>query len=111
MISENSFSHVDLDPLTDLDFWKYSWAEMGLYDLPTMFKYIKAITGADKVGFIALSMGTTAGYYWMSKDYEAFKKHVSVFIALAPITRISASTSPLVTWLAERTLIFQYFFE
>ena len=41
-------------------------------------------------------MGTTAMFYLMATDYTTFKEHVSVYVALAPVAKLSATSSPLV---------------
>ena len=41
-------------------------------------------------------MGTTAMFYLMATDYATFKEHVSVYVALAPVAKLSATSSLLV---------------
>ena len=77
-------------------YWEFSWSEMGKYDIPTILEYIKDQTGQDKVAYVGHSMGTTAMFYLMATDYETFKEHVSVYVALAPVAKLSATSSPLV---------------
>ncbi|KAF9804807.1 hypothetical protein SFRURICE_007710 [Spodoptera frugiperda] len=43
-----------------LEFWDFSWHEMGVYDLPAAFKYISEITNKAELNFIGHSMGATA---------------------------------------------------
>ena len=83
----NKFSraHVTLDPDTDMDYWKFSWAEMGKYDIPAMLGFIKQTTGSQRVAYVGHSMGTTAMFYLMSTDYARFREDVSIYIALAPV--------------------------
>ena len=92
-----------LRPDQDLDYWKFSWAENGLYDLPAMLTFIKSTTGSAKVAYVGHSMGSTAMYYLMAKDYNTFKEHVSIFVAVAPATKITTTSSPVVRWFASRT--------
>jgi len=52
--------HNTLDPITDAkEYWDFSWAEMGLYDIPAVIDYIKALTKVEKVWYIGYSQGTT----------------------------------------------------
>jgi lysosomal acid lipase/cholesteryl ester hydrolase len=37
--------HATLDPIADAkEYWDFSWAEMGLYDIPGVIDYIRALT-------------------------------------------------------------------
>ena len=37
------------------EFWKWSWAEMGIYDDVANIKMMKELTGAEKVFYLAWS--------------------------------------------------------
>ena len=86
-----------------MDYWKFSWSEHGNYDLPAMLTFIKSTTGASKVAYVGHSMGTTAMFYLMAKNYNYFKESVSVFVAVAPATKITTTSSPVIRWFAART--------
>ena len=51
------------------------------------------MTGYSKLAFVGYSLGTTQTFYGMAKDAMGFyKDKVSVFIALAPCTKLSHSS-------------------
>ena len=51
------------------------------------------VSGYSKVAFVGFSLGTTQTFYGMAKDANNFyKEKISVFIALAPCTKLTHST-------------------
>jgi len=58
----NTYSrkHKHRDPDVDvLEFWNYTWYDMGEYDIPAVIDYIQYGTGGQKVAYIGHSQGTT----------------------------------------------------
>ena len=53
-----SQEHVEYDPVTDEEFWMYTWADMGLYDVPANIDKVKEQTGYDKIFYVGYSQGT-----------------------------------------------------
>ena len=79
-----------------MEYWDFSWAEMGRYDLPTMIGFVKKTTQTYKVAYIGHSMGTTTMFYQMATDYARVREDVSIYVALAPVVRLSGTASPAV---------------
>ena len=76
-----------------MDYWKFTWSQMGKFDIPAMLSFIKSKTGwPQKIAYIGHSMGTT--------DYTTASAKVSLFLALAPIVNLNHTSGPLV-----RTLV------
>ena len=48
--------------------WDFSWAEMGLYDLPAEIDKIIEVTRKPKINLIAYSQGSSQAYYAMAKN-------------------------------------------
>lgn len=75
-------------------FWDFSWAEMGLYDLPAEIEYVLAKTGARKLSYIGHSEGTIQAFAaFTSNNKVGWQTHniadkVNVFVALAPIAYV-----------------------
>lgn len=46
---------MELDPETDKEYWKFSYAENGKYDLPAMIEYVREKTGYEKIDYIGHS--------------------------------------------------------
>ena len=53
--SKYSKAHEWLDPDTDMEYWNFSWEEMGKYDLPAFIEHIVKTTGYEKIGYVGLS--------------------------------------------------------
>ena len=66
--------------------WNFSWADMGIYDLPATIDYITEETGSPKVTVLAHSQGTSQMLYGMSHKQDYFAEKVERFVALAACT-------------------------
>ena len=68
----------------DPDFWKFSWAEMGLYDDIANIKEIKEQTG-KKIFYLGHSQGTIQMFYSLAhKEEEFLADSLLKFVAMAP---------------------------
>ncbi|XP_055952419.1 gastric triacylglycerol lipase-like [Argiope bruennichi] len=94
-IRGNTYSrrHIKYSPHSD-EFWDYSFAEMGYYDLPAMIDYILNQTGQKQLSYIGHSQGTTSCFAMLSEKTE-YNQKIKVFIALAPVTTVGYITSPI----------------
>lgn len=59
----HSMGHKTLNPDKDATYWKFSWTEMGDYDLPAQIDFVRKTTGKAKVSYVAHSQGTTQFFY------------------------------------------------
>lgn len=84
----NTYSrmHITLDPDKELDFWKFSYTELGRYDIPAMIDYILEKTGSDKLNSIGFSQGASS-FYVMCSERSFYCDKVNVTISLAPANR------------------------
>ena len=89
-----SNSHIKLDKTMAL-YWNFDWQEMGEFDIPATFDYITETTGYEKIAYIGYSQGTTQLFYGLTILPEYYRAKLSVFVALAPVTRISHSPTTL----------------
>merc|ERR1711860_210687 len=91
----NTYSryHETLDPNKN-EFWKFSWNEMGTYDIPAMIDTILAETGAEKIHYIGHSMGTTGLMVMADKRTEYLDKLIMVNL-LAPVAYVEHMKSPI----------------
>ncbi|CAH0404644.1 unnamed protein product [Chilo suppressalis] len=96
-----SRSHVFLHPSSS-SFWKFSWHEIGYYDLPAMIDYIIKETGVPKIHFIGFSQGTTA-FWVMTSTRPEYNEKIVAMQALAPVAFLSKVRSPLVKAIAPFT--------
>ena len=72
-----STNHVSLDP-AEYEFWKFSWDQMGQYDLPSMLGYVLNHTQASNIQYVGHSMGTTAFMAMSDYHQEIYDKYVRI---------------------------------
>ncbi|XP_022116482.2 lipase 3 [Pieris rapae] len=99
----NTYSrkHVSLKP-TSSSFWKFSWHEIGYYDLPAMIDYVIKETGVKKMQYVAFSQGTTAFWVMTSLKPEYNEKFTAMH-AMAPIAYVGNIRSPVIRAVAPFT--------
>lgn len=85
-----SCAHVKYDPWkNEAKFWDFDWQEMGQYDIPATLDYITELTDFEKVAYIGHSQGTTQVFYGLSEFEDLYKDKMSIFVALAPVTKLT----------------------
>ncbi|XP_039764434.1 lipase 1-like [Pararge aegeria] len=87
--------HLWLDPddRERLDFWKFSWDEIGNRDLPALADHIGAVTGR-RMHYVGYSQGSTAFLVLMALRPEYNERFLS-FQALAPAAFAEYSEDPV----------------
>ncbi|XP_044010367.1 lipase 1-like [Aphidius gifuensis] len=76
-------SHEELSPKNN-EFWKFSFHEMAVYDLPAMIDHALEVSGQKNLFYIGHSMGTTMSYILLSMRPE-YNDKIKFSISLAPI--------------------------
>ncbi len=99
-----SRNHSRLDPDKSTEFWKYSFHEMGEYDLPAIIEFIRKRTGKEKISYIGHSQGTAQLFSALTYNTEFFTSRLNCFVAFGPITNIENVGSGLIKVLAETRL-------
>lgn len=81
----NTYSrkHKSLSP-AHLDFWEFSWDQMGEIDLPAMIDYTLAATGQKTLKLVGFSMGTTTTMVMLSEHPE-YNDKISVAALMGPV--------------------------
>ncbi|XP_061706937.1 lipase 3-like isoform X1 [Cydia pomonella] len=99
----NTYSkrHVSIKP-TSSSFWKFSWHEIGYYDLPAMIDYVIKNTGVPKLQYVGFSQGTTA-FWVMASTRPEYNEKISAMQALAPVAYVGNIRSPLIKAIAPLT--------
>lgn len=99
----NTYSrrHVTSKPSSSV-FWKFSWHEIGYYDLPAMIDYVIRETGVKKIQYVAFSQGTTA-FWVMTSTRPEYNDKIIAMQALAPVAYVGNIRSPLVKAIAPFT--------
>lgn len=50
-----SRAHTYLDPDSGVDFWDFTWHQIGIYDIPAMIDYVLEQTGQEDMFYIGHS--------------------------------------------------------
>ena len=78
-----SRSHVTLKP-SDPDFWKFSFDEHSLIDLPAMVEYVLNYTNQSQLKYVGHSQGTLMGFLGFPANQQLASK-IKIFAAMAPV--------------------------
>ncbi|XP_075975603.1 lipase 3-like isoform X2 [Anticarsia gemmatalis] len=92
--NKHSIKHKTLN-YTSAGFWKFTWEEIGLYDLPAMVDYILEETGRESLYYIGHSQGTTSSYVMLSMKPE-YNAKVKILFSLAPEAWMGSVQSPII---------------
>src|SRR5258705_12442150 len=90
--------HVNMT-YQDPEFWKFSWEEMALQDLPVIMDHIRNQTGQEKLSYVGVSMGTTVFFAAMAAKPE-LNSRIKVMVALAPAGNLNNTSSPFLRFLS-----------
>ena len=99
--NQYSRGHVSHGPDTD-QYWRFSFDEMGQYDLPAAIAYIQKQHAQDfnggkeeKLIYVGHSMGTVM--FWASFDQNAefMSKSVSLMVGMGPVASVANMKSPI----------------
>ncbi|XP_049535775.1 lipase 1-like [Anopheles darlingi] len=88
-----SRKHDSLNPKRT-EFWRFSWHEIGLYDLPATIDYILERTQQRRLHYVGHSQGTTA-FFVMTSMRPEYNEKVIEMQALAPVAFMEHMRSPL----------------
>ena len=89
-----STNHSTLDPVTDAQFWDFSFDEMIKYDEPTAIDYVLNTTGYSNLAFIGHSQGSMIMFGLLATNAK-YNDLVKPFIALAPVAYVAQAHTPL----------------
>eukprot|EP01132_Coremiostelium_polycephalum_P006176 gene6176-7690_t len=82
------------------EFWKFSFDEMGKYDLPAMVDYIIENTGFQSLPYVGHSEGTTQAFISYLVDNSISEK-IPLFFALGPVGNVTNITNKPLRGLAD----------
>ncbi len=89
-----SLNHTKYNSDTDLEYWDFSWHEMGIYDIPAVTQRIIEVSGNDKIFYIGHSQGSTQYMVSLSELPEMNDKIIAGFL-LAPVVYMGHMNNPL----------------
>lgn len=77
------------------EFWRFSWQEMGEFDLPATIDYIRKVKkSTDPIDFVGHSMGATALLVLLSTTPQ-YNQYLRIGILLAPLAYMANVEGPL----------------
>lgn len=83
--------------VNSIQFWKFSWQEMGQFDLPAFIDYIRKIKKfKEPINFIGHSMGCTALLVFLSVLPE-YNNYLRIGVMLAPLVFMNNAEGPFKT--------------
>ncbi|XP_053658286.1 lipase 3-like [Anopheles marshallii] len=94
-----SRNHDSINP-DDNSFWKFSWHEIGRYDIPATIDYILDSTGHRRLQYIGHSQGTT-GFFVMASTRPEYNDKIIQMNALAPVAFMGNMKSPLLRFMTK----------
>lgn len=80
--------------VTSKNFWRFSWHEIGFFDIPAMINFMLKHTKASRAFYVGHSQGTTSGMVMLSTRPEYNQKLIQVHL-MAPAVFLSHSPHPL----------------
>jgi lysosomal acid lipase/cholesteryl ester hydrolase len=76
-------SHESLSE-SDREYWDFSFAEMGLYDVSAQINFILNETGLSKLTYMGFSRGNQQMFYALAHNEDYLAPKIDKFIALSP---------------------------
>ncbi|CAD7078751.1 unnamed protein product [Hermetia illucens] len=92
-----SRKHVNISA-DDERFWKFSWHEMGVYDLPAVIDFILRKSDFPKLHYIGHSQGTTS-FFVMCSQRPNYNSKILLMQAFAPVVYFFNVRTPFKTLL------------
>jgi len=92
----NTYSrrHVSLDPDNGPNFWKFSFDEIGQYDVPAQLQYILKLTKQDALSYVGHSQGTMAFWIAMETNPDLNEK-IDIMFGLGPVAHMNHMITPI----------------
>jgi gastric triacylglycerol lipase len=87
-----------------LDFWDFSFHEMGKYDLPAAFRYINRVTNR-KIHYIGHSQGTLIMFIALADKVKGVEELLLSFNAFGPVAYLKHQKSALISSSAKSSLL------
>jgi len=84
---------------SDARFWRFSWHEIGIYDLPAIVDYVLARTNRRQLHYVGHSQGTTVLLVLLSQRPEYSARFANAAL-LAPVAFLQHLSSPPLRLLA-----------
>ncbi|CAD0199428.1 unnamed protein product [Chrysodeixis includens] len=100
--NKHSRRHEKMLP-SSVEFWNFSFDEIGRYDLPAMIDYVLDKTNRTKLTYVGHSQGTTA-FLVMCSEMPEYNDKISLMAGLSLVGAIPKMKSPVLNLLKFITL-------
>lgn len=87
------------DAILSTAFWRFSWDEIGNYDLPAMIDYALGLTGQSRLHYIGHSQGTTS-FFVMTSLRPEYNDKIIAMHAFAPVAYMANNRNPLLWFIS-----------
>eukprot|EP00096_Caligus_rogercresseyi_P015886 TRINITY_DN8382_c0_g1_i1.p1 TRINITY_DN8382_c0_g1~~TRINITY_DN8382_c0_g1_i1.p1 ORF type:complete len:417 (-),score=34.87 TRINITY_DN8382_c0_g1_i1:29-1279(-) len=88
-----SREHTNLS-VHDTEYWKFSFDEMGRYDIPAAILHIKNVSNSDKIYYLGHSMGTVM--FWIAlEENPSLNREIKLMMAMGPVAKVTHVRSPI----------------
>ncbi|XP_017835224.1 lipase 1 [Drosophila busckii] len=96
----NLYSKAHKNPnINQKDYWKFSFHEIGIYDLPGAVDLILSVTKQPKMQYIGHSQGSTA-FFVLCSEVPGYAEKFDLMQALSPTVYMQNSESPVLRFLS-----------
>ena len=79
-----SMEHTEYDAKFDDEYWEYTMAETGMYDIPANIEVAKQVSGWDKVLYLGHSYGASQFLDGFAHRPDYFRENLLKYIGIAP---------------------------
>ena len=80
----NEYCKHETLTVNDAEYWDFSFAEMGKYDVSAMLNFITLETGLEQISYMGYGRGNQQMFYALAYNEEYLAPKIDSFIALAP---------------------------
>ncbi|XP_037071346.1 lipase 3-like [Pollicipes pollicipes] len=89
----NTYSRQHVNMTADEpDFWKFTWDQMGMYDVPAMIDFILETTGQKDLYYVGHSMGKSM-FWVMMYNHPEYNDKVRLMQGVGPVARLDHTSS------------------
>lgn len=99
-----SRKHSTLDPNFDSDYWRFSFHEIGIYDIPAVIDFVLSDTNQQQLFHIGHSQGSTS-FYVMTAERPEYNDKIIAHFSYAPAAYETNMRSPFISMFAKTTFL------
>ena len=98
-----ALNHVSLDTTQD-QFWNFSISS-AMNDSQANIEYVRNYTSSNRIIYTAHSLGNAGLLVALTRDNDWYRDRISLFVALAPISHVYHTTSPVLQFFRNSRVI------